>query len=81
LISVVIIPLVSIVITSSIHITLPEPVRSPEPKVFAPIVMSLALEPGMLALSTKVAPKSLRPAQSSETRGSVKVENSRAAHP
>jgi hypothetical protein len=43
--------------------------------------MPLALEPRMLALSTKVAPKSLRPAQSSETRGSVKVENTRAAHP
>jgi hypothetical protein len=54
---------------------------SPEPKVSAAFVVSMALEPRMLALSTKVVPKSLRPAQSPEFRGPVKLENTRAAHP
>jgi len=60
---------------------MPEPVSSPEPKVLATFVVSMALEPGMLALSTRAVPKSLRSAQSSEIRGPVKVENTRAAHP
>ncbi len=60
---------------------MPEPVMSPEPKVSAAFVVSMALEPRKLALSTKVVPKSLRPAQSPEIRGPVKLENTRAAHP
>jgi hypothetical protein len=54
---------------------------SPESKVFTALVVSLAREPRLLALTTKVASKSLRPAQSSEIRGPVTVENTRAAHP
>ncbi len=54
---------------------------SPEPKVSAAFLVSMALEPRKLALSTKVVPKSLRPAQSREIRGPVKLENTRAAHP
>ncbi len=54
---------------------------SPEPKVSAAFLVSMALEPRKLALSTKVVPKSLRPAQSPDIRGPVKLENTRAAHP
>ncbi len=46
-----------------------------EPKVFAAFVVSMALEPRMLALSIKVAPKSLRLAQASEIRVPVKIDN------
>jgi hypothetical protein len=56
-------------------------VISPEPTVPVAFVNSMALQPRVLISSTKVAPKSLRSAQSSEIRGSVKVENTRAAHP
>ncbi len=48
---------------------------SPEPKVFTALVVSLAREPRLLALSIKVAPKSLRLAQASEIRVPVKIDN------
>ncbi len=53
----------------------PERMTSHEPKEFAAFVVSMALEPRMLTLSIKVAPKSLRHPQASEIRVPVKSDN------
>ena len=59
IISVIVITRVWIVVASRIGITIPDPAISPEPKVAAAYVLSMAPEPRKPALSTKVAPKTL----------------------
>ena len=59
----------------------PTPVMPPEPKVLVAFVISMALHPRVLARSVKVTSEFLRATRPAETKGPVKVDNTKTARP
>ncbi len=73
------IPRGSVVIPPGIYVMMPTPVMPSEPKELAAFVISMVLEPRVLARSAKVTSEFLRLAQPAETRGPMKVDNTKTA--